>query len=263
MLAIFHDGTQLTITAALSITVPSTATLGVSNGVAFNVWIALVDDAGTPRLAVRNCSDTAGVAGRPPNGILSATAIDTGADSAKVTYSDGAVTAKPYVLAGYANYESGLATAGAWAASPTRMVQFGPGTPKPGDEVQKVVSSIGNPNDTTTSTSFVATSTTHSITPTSAANPIWVEAFGTLYKTGDGFIGRARLSRGTTNNTNMIGNTIGVYGTGATTVGLGEACSPSTSPMSPALRKPMRCRSGATTRPAPQGGRTATRPSCA
>ncbi len=128
----FPDGTLRTATAALSVTAPSGATLGATNGNPFRVWVAIVDDGGTLRLAVRNCSDSAGVEGFPSIGELDSTAIGTGSDSTKVTYTDSAVTDGGYVIAAFADYDSGLTTAGTWDASPTRIVQFGPGVPRPG-----------------------------------------------------------------------------------------------------------------------------------
>ncbi len=135
----------------------SGSTLGATNATAFNVWIALLNNAGSPLLAVRNCSDATGVSGFAPNGLLS-TIAEGGAgaaDSVKTNYAASAVTNKAFVIAAYANYESGLTTAGTWAASPTRMVQFGPGVPLPGASVQ-LVSATGGSSVSTTSTSFVA-----------------------------------------------------------------------------------------------------------
>jgi hypothetical protein len=47
------------------------------------------------------------------------------------------VSAKPYLIAAFADYDSGLATAGTWNASPNRIVQFGSGIRRPGELIQK------------------------------------------------------------------------------------------------------------------------------
>jgi hypothetical protein len=118
-------------------------------------------------LGVRKCSDAAGFYGFPA-GILSSTAEGgTGtANSVGVTYTDVAVTAKPYVLFGYADYNSGLVTAGSWAVSPSPPVTFGPGVPKPGDLIGSAQATTATQTPNTT-TSYVDTALTATITTTS------------------------------------------------------------------------------------------------
>lgn len=195
--AVFPDGTSVSITAALSVTIPSGAELGFQGSVSSRIWVALVNDSGTPRLVVRNCrSSSNNVVGFPATGLLTSTTIGSGADSAHVSYSDSGVTAKPYVIAARADYESGLSTPGTWDASPTRIVQHGPGQHRPGDVVQQGFSTSTG-NATTNSTTPVQTPLTHSISLTSPCNLVEIDVRGCI-STGQnsGYI-EATISRGT------------------------------------------------------------------
>ncbi len=129
-----------TLTAALSFTISSGSTMGFSNATPGRIWLVLFDDAGTVRLGAINCLN--GINIYPLGGfpIASSTAEGGagGADSAHVFYTGTAVTSKAYYVLGYASYETGLTTAGTWAASPTRMQLFMPGVPLPGSEIQVV-----------------------------------------------------------------------------------------------------------------------------
>jgi hypothetical protein len=55
-----------------------------------------------------------------------------GADSAQVIYSAAVQASKRLCIAAYAEYDSGLTTAGIWASSPSRIVLATPETPRPG-----------------------------------------------------------------------------------------------------------------------------------
>jgi hypothetical protein len=81
---------------------------------------------------------------------------------------------------------------------------FGPGVKRPG-EVLDVGYSNPTPSDTTSSTTFVATTTTVSVTPKSAANLVLVRASGLIHAGTGATQARARLSRGNTAATNLIG----------------------------------------------------------
>lgn len=195
-----------TLTAALSITVPNTAVLGTFNSTAFRLWAVLFNDAGTDRIGVINCASLSANAGSGYNvtgihplagwGIASSTAVGAGSDSAATFYTGSAVTSKAYAVAGYATWESGLATAGTWSAAPTREQLWGPGVPLPGQVVQLA----------RTDTGAVATGTTQvpsddtipqntegdqylsqAITPTSAANVLKTTAEAWLASSGGPF----------------------------------------------------------------------------
>jgi hypothetical protein len=123
-----------TATAALSLTLPSGATLGASSGsVPFDVWLALIDDAGTIRLGAINATPPGvahyDLAQIPP--IASSTTVGTGSDAAKTWYTDSGVTSKAYAVIAVAKYSSGLVTAGTWNVSPTTIQPYGHGVPLP------------------------------------------------------------------------------------------------------------------------------------
>jgi hypothetical protein len=137
IVVIFLDGTTRSITSPTSLTVSAGSTLGAINATAFRLWFTLIDDAGTLRLGVQQCVASSGgitLVGLPSSGIITTTAEGAagGADSAGVTYTGAVATAKQFVPAAFAEYDSGLTTAGTWDASPTRIQLYGPGRPLPG-----------------------------------------------------------------------------------------------------------------------------------
>jgi hypothetical protein len=168
------------ITSALSITIPSTALMGATNGVPFKLWLVLFDDAGTLRPGVINCLSGTSIYPLGQFPLASSTTIGTGAASAHVFYTGTGVTSKPYVVLGYAAYETdGIATAGSWNESPTRLHLQGPSDPLPGDVVQVQQTITGTSAFGTTTTPFDNSIPqsgegvefmTQAITPTSSAN---------------------------------------------------------------------------------------------
>ncbi len=137
------DLTILSITSATSLVVPSTATLGTSNNTAFRLWIVGFNDAATFRLGVINCLSGGSVYPLSGFGIASSTLIAAASNSAQVFYTGTAVTSKAYALLGYVTYESGLATAGTWSATPTRIQPIQVGTALPGSIVQIASNATG------------------------------------------------------------------------------------------------------------------------
>jgi hypothetical protein len=168
---VFSDGTQASIVAPLSFTISSGSTLGTTSAIPFRLWHILINDAGTIRLGTRNCSDVNGIYGFPSNGITSSTAEGGAgtANSAGVTYTGVATTSKQFRIIGYSEYASGMATAGTWITSPSPIVLFVEGLPRPGDAIQSKQFS-----STTTLTNGTAaysdSSLTVSVTPTAAMN---------------------------------------------------------------------------------------------
>ncbi len=198
-------------TAALSIIVTSGSTLGTSSSnVPFRIWLVVFNDGGTLRLGVINC--LSGTTIYPLGGFGIASALDEGggggADLAKTFYvaSGTTATSKAYAIIGYASYETGLTTAGSWAASPTRLQLFGAGVPLPGQSIQ-VLYADSSTAGFTTSTTYVALTNglTLAITPTSASNLIKVETFGNTLNSGStSFF--FRLSRGTSAASGLFGS---------------------------------------------------------
>jgi hypothetical protein len=197
VIAIFRNGSAYRITTATSVTINSTATMGASNATPFRIGISVVDDSGTMRLGVRNTSDLNNVFPFPANGIDTTTTIGTGADTAGITYTGTGATDKQFIVAAYADYESGLTTVGTWDAAPTRIQLHVSGSPSPGDTVQirRVVQST---EQTTTSTSYTDVSgVAVSITPTSKINKIEVSLVGASLSPSADFV-HVKILRGST-----------------------------------------------------------------
>lgn len=174
------DFTVSALTSATSITVPTSSTLGTANGVPFRLWLVAFNDGGSLRLGLINCLSGTDIYPLGQFPIASASVLP--GNSAQVMYVQGpagAISSKPYEILGYLNWESGLATAGTWSAGPTRTQLYMPGTPLPGQRVQKITSKLSTV--TTGTTQVPADDTipqqtegdqylTVSITPSSAAN---------------------------------------------------------------------------------------------
>lgn len=107
-----------TIATALSAVVPSGATLGTANATLSKVMILAIDNAGTVEVAVCN-----GTLALDESGLISTTALSDAADSASVVYSTTARTNVPFRVVGFV--ESTQATAGTWAAAPSKVQGIG------------------------------------------------------------------------------------------------------------------------------------------
>lgn len=167
---------QASVTASNTLVISSGSTMGASNATAFRLWIVMFDDGGTYRLGAINCRATTSIYPLTTHGVVSSTAEGGAgaADSAQVFYTGTAVTTKAYTVLGYLEWASGLTTAGTWDALPTWTSVFKPGDPLPGATVQLVTLNSGT-GSSTSSTSYVdITGATVSITPTSAANVVYV-----------------------------------------------------------------------------------------
>jgi hypothetical protein len=111
----------LTLNSALaSLVISSGSTLGMTNGVAATLALAIFNDAGTARPAIINPLTLPLV-----DGIASATSEGGAgaADSAGVWYSNAAITSKAFTIVAYITVTE--ATAGTWATAPS-TVQVGP-----------------------------------------------------------------------------------------------------------------------------------------
>jgi len=178
------------VTSALSVTVPTSSTLGFSNNTPGRIWLVAINNSGTVELAVINCltSTASSKSIYPLAGwaIVNTTALGGPSNSSGVFYSTIARSAVPYGVLGYASYETGLATAGTWNANPTRMELYRAGVPLPGSVVQ-ILYSTTTTTTTINTTTKTATSLTGTITPTSAINPIYVHALGSTTTGGTTF----------------------------------------------------------------------------
>ena len=109
-----------TVSGALSLVVPSGATLGTTSAQAARVILLALDNAGTVELAVTNQS---GGLNLDEAGLMSTTAISASASSASVVYSTTARTNVPYRVVGFIDITE--ATAGTWASAPTLVQGIG------------------------------------------------------------------------------------------------------------------------------------------
>jgi hypothetical protein len=161
VLVAFRSGTAAsgiyvyrTITAALSLTISAGSTLGTVSTVPCKLWIVIFDDAGTLRIGAINCRSGNNIypLGRTPLASSTTEGGAGGADTAQVFYTDTGVTTKPYIILAYANYESGISTAGNWNVSPDYLQLFGIGNQLPGDVVQRQGNTTGAHSSGTTTT---------------------------------------------------------------------------------------------------------------
>lgn len=102
------------VSTAISVVVPSGATLGTVNAVQSDIVVLAIDNAGTVELAVVNI---AGGVDLSETGVISTTTISAGATSASVIYSTTGRTNVAYRVVGVVR--STQATAGTWASAPT------------------------------------------------------------------------------------------------------------------------------------------------
>ena len=120
--ATIGSGTVTTVSnaAAISVVVPSTATLGTVNAVQSRLVVLAINNAGTMELAVTNIS---GGSDLSETGVISTTLIAAASNSATLYYSTTARTSVAYRVVGY--IESTQATAGTWATAPSTIQGYG------------------------------------------------------------------------------------------------------------------------------------------
>ena len=120
--ATLTTGVPITPTAfsALSLVIPSTATLGTVSAVQSQLVLVVLYNGGTPALGIVNIS---GGTNLDETTLLSTTAITTGATSASVVYSASAITSSPFRVVG--TVVSTQATAGTWATTPSLVQGYG------------------------------------------------------------------------------------------------------------------------------------------
>lgn len=103
-----------TIAAAISLVVPSGATLGTINATAARLVLLAIDNGGTVELAVVNL---AGGVNLDETTLISTTALSAASDSANVVYSTTARASLPFRVVGFV--DSTQAAAGTWATDPS------------------------------------------------------------------------------------------------------------------------------------------------
>lgn len=184
--------TWRTISSALSIVIPSGASLGTSSSnVPFRIWIFLDDNAGTPAIGVSTCSSATAIypCASWESTLKTSTTISAGATSGGTLYATAGVSLDAVRIVGYCDFATGLATAGTYASSCTSLQVFGPGIKKPGDVVQAVYNQSGTQNSSTNTYTLSATSPTPSgglsivaqaIVPSASMNILNVNGQGLL-----------------------------------------------------------------------------------
>jgi hypothetical protein len=142
--------TTIEVTAASSVVVPSTSTLGSASATALRIWIVGWNDGGTFRLGVYNAlTPTAAnikVFPLAEAGVASSLQVVAAGNTAGQHYTAGAaVTSKAFRILGFVDWtSSGVATAGTWTTTNLNSIAtFGPGMKKPGDIVQVIRQDTG------------------------------------------------------------------------------------------------------------------------
>lgn len=180
-----------TVTAATSIVVASTKTLGTSSGVAFRLWVLAVDTGSGIELGLVNCLSGTSIMALSSSDLYSPTA--TPGNSAQVIYTTSGQTSKPICVLGYLDFSSGEATAGTWATAADRIQVRNLGTKLPGDRVQLQRTDTGAVATGTTVVPIDDTIPqntegdqymTQAITPSCAANILRATASGTYSNSG-------------------------------------------------------------------------------
>ena len=105
-----------TIPAAISVVVPSGASLGTVSATKSRLALIAIDNAGTIEAAICNLSYNSAL---DETTLISTTTISAGATSGNVIYSTTARTSVPFRVVGF--IESTQATAGTWATSPSTI----------------------------------------------------------------------------------------------------------------------------------------------
>jgi hypothetical protein len=201
--------TQVTTTAATTFTANSGSTFGSTNTTAtctaaascpFKLWVVAINSGSGTVLGVVDLTNASGV--DPLNeGVLLSTTACNACNTATVqatVYSTAAQTNRPFVILGYLEWGSGLATAGTWASAPTSIQTAGPGIPKPGSIVQGPLVAVSTGTATSTNTTKVQANPSVVIAPTMTSNLIRVHAAGNLATNGASISCMAEISRGTT-----------------------------------------------------------------
>lgn len=109
-----------TVSAAISVVIPVTATLGTVSAVQSRIVVLAIDNAGTVELAVVNIS---GGSVLDETTLITTTAIAAASNSATAYYSTSARTSVAYRVVGYV--ESTQATAGTWLTAPSTIQGYG------------------------------------------------------------------------------------------------------------------------------------------
>jgi hypothetical protein len=112
--------TTIAVPAAISVTIPSTSTMGTVSAVQSRIVVIAINNAGTVELAAVNIS---GGSVLDETTLITTTAAVAAGNSATAYYSTTARTGVAYRVVGYV--ESTQATAGTWATAPSTLQGYG------------------------------------------------------------------------------------------------------------------------------------------
>ena len=112
--------TTIAVPAAISVTIPSTSTMGTVSAVQSRIVVIAINNAGTVELAAVNIS---GGSVLDETTLINTTAAVAAGNSATAYYSTTARTGVAYRVVGYV--ESTQATAGTWATAPSTIQGYG------------------------------------------------------------------------------------------------------------------------------------------
>ena len=112
--------TTIAVPAAISVTIPSTSTMGTVSAVQSRIVIIAINNAGTVELAAVNIS---GGSVLDETTLITTTAAVAAGNSATAYYSTTARTGVAYRVVGYV--ESTQATAGTWVTAPSTIQGYG------------------------------------------------------------------------------------------------------------------------------------------
>jgi hypothetical protein len=217
-----------TVTAASSITVNAGSTFGVANSATFclaaascpfKLWAVFVDTGSTVVVGLVDLTSLNGTKPLDESNVITTTACSACASATTLgtVYTTAAQTNRPFVLGGFLEWGSGLATAGTYASGPTTIQVMEPGIKKPGEIVQRLNVTTLTPGSTT-GTTFVAV-ITQAITPTRASNLIRVHASGAATMTASLSTGSSAFQNGST----VIGTSAQMVNGTANSIGINAA----------------------------------------
>lgn len=191
--------TWVELTSALSISTFATgATLGAPNTTPFRLWIVVFNNAGTPVLALINCSLATQIFPLVEALAQSTTGISGSATAAGTFYTPNgtSLTNCAFRILGYLDYDAGLTTSGTYNIAPSRVVQRTNGTRLPSDRVRDIYAITSTPSTITTSTP--TTYLSQAITPSSAINLVRVDVSSSMQTANSGNHTQGQLYRNTT-----------------------------------------------------------------
>jgi hypothetical protein len=187
--------------SALSFTLATTSSMGCTTAVTCRLWVELIcqtisSGSCTSILVGLSVQSNANACFALNEAALQATGPGTGGGTSVgiIQTSVASLVSKPIRIIGYVE---AIWTSGIGWATPSTVQILGPSVKKPCDVMQSVLTTTNQAPQLLTTTSYVATSLSASITPTSAANMIRVRADANITcGTAQGFlqIGRNSVS---------------------------------------------------------------------